>query len=319
MEGIVKKFVPALLVATFVLAACAQAPTPVAVATRTPMPTFTPTPDATATPVLAPTKTPTPEPTATPTPEGTPTATPTNTPSAKPVAVIRSQTANVRGGPSTAYAIIGRVSSGQRYDIVGKNADGSWWQICCVGGQQGWITGDLVATEGDTGSVAVATNIPAPPVQPTRPPAPPRQPTPTSPPAPPPPPPQPTFPFSLVRGSETCAPNAGTTYFNGFVRYRNNTPRNGVCVHIAFFGPRQTKCSGCGGVGDGVWGFSPFGAGVPPAGTPVEIFVVECPSGFPEGGQNEGTGFGTLTPLSEKFTYTIKGGVQCTGITFVGD
>jgi hypothetical protein len=44
-------------------------------------------------------------------------------------------------------------------------------------------------------------------------------------------------------------------------------------------GPRNTKCSGCDGVGDGVWGFSPFG-GPAPAGTTVEIFVVECPGAY---------------------------------------
>ncbi|QLQ07829.1 MAG: hypothetical protein HZY76_18710 [Anaerolineae bacterium] len=155
MEGIVKKFVPALLVAIFVLAACAQAlrrsPWP-------PAPPCRPSPPRLTPPRHPPWRPPKPHARANgdPTPEGTPTATPTNTPGAQPVAVVRSQTANVR---STAYGIVGRVSSGQRYDIVGKNADGSWWQICCVGGQQGWITGDLVAAEGDTGSVAVVGDV----------------------------------------------------------------------------------------------------------------------------------------------------------------
>ena len=101
------------------------------------------------------------------------------------------------------------------------------------------------------------------------------------------------------------------------MRYRNNTPRNGVCVHIAFFGPRQTKCSGCGGVGDGVWGFSPFGGSQPPAGTTVEIYVVSC-DGVPSGGDLS-TFSGPPEPKSDKFVTTLSGGQQCTGITFVGD
>ncbi len=102
------------------------------------------------------------------------------------------------------------------------------------------------------------------------------------------------------------------------MKYSNGSPRNGVCVHIAFFGPRQTKCSGCGGVGDGAWGFSPFGGGLPPA-TTVEVFVVQCAGGMSEGGQDTSTGFGPLTPLSPKFAIDVTGGKQCTNITFVGD
>jgi hypothetical protein len=122
----------------------------------------------------------------------------------------------------------------------------------------------------------------------------------------------------LVQGVERCDPNAGTTYFSGFVRRRDNSPMNGVCVHIAFFGPRNTKCSGCDGVGDGVWGFSPFG-GPAPTGTTVEIYVVECPGTMPPGGQTESTGFGNLTPNSDKWTRTITASEQCTGITFVAN
>ena len=127
---------------------------------------------------------------------------------------------------------------------------------------------------------------------------------------------EPSFPFQLLEGVEKCEPNAGITYFEGFVRYKSNDPRNAVCVHIGFFGPRTTKCSGCDGVGAGKWGFSPFG-GPAPAGTSVEIFVVGCPSDLPAGGQN--SGFSDLTPRSKKWTRTINSSEQCTGITFIGD
>ncbi|RUA18018.1 MAG: hypothetical protein DSY55_01030, partial [Clostridia bacterium] len=76
----------------------------------------------------------------------------------------------------------------------------------------------------------------------------------------------------------------------------------------------KTKCSGCDGVGNGNWGFSPFG-GPAPAGTPVEIYIVPCPGTLPLGGQ--ASNFGDLTPQSDKFLMTVNESVQCTGITFV--
>ena len=113
-------------------------------------------------------------------------------------------------------------------------------------------------------------------------------------------------------------PNADQTYFNGFVRRRDNSAMNGVCVHVAYYGPRNTKCSGCDSVGDGVWGFSPFG-GPAPAGTTVEIYVVTCPSSMPVGGQTIDTGFGDLTPQSDRWVHTVTSSEQCTGITFVSN
>ena len=293
------------------------APTP----SFTPKPTFTPTTQVTIEPIVAPTFTPTATPDATPTPVDTPTPEVPPTPEPTPTPetarlVINNPTLNVRSGPGTTYGAIGQARNGERYDVLGKNAAGSWYQIN-FNGQTGWVAGQYVAIEGDANNIQVAGNIPAPPVQPTRPPAPTAAPQPTAPPVPT-SPPAPTFPFSLVQGVERCDPNAGTTYFEGFVRRRDNSPMNGVCVHVAFYGPRNTKCSGCDGVGDGNWGFSPFG-GPAPAGTTVEIFVVECPGAMPLGGQTESTGFGNLTPNSEKWTRTINASEQCTGITFVAN
>lgn len=297
--------------------------------TLTPLPTFTPTPAELATPEVAPTNTPTeepratptpPEPPATPTPEATPTpAEPTATPTPETAtAVIDNPTLNVRSGPGTNYSIIGRASNGQSYEVTGKNASGSWYQIN-FNGQTGWVSGDFVIIQGNAGGIQVAANIPAPPPPPpTQPPAPA---TPTPPPAQPTQPTQPPaaqYPFQLLTGVERCDPNAGVTYFDGWVRRKDNSPRNGVCVHIAFYGPRNTKCSGCDGVGDGRWSFSPFG-GPAPAGTTVEIFIVTCPPNMPPGGQSQQTGFGDLTPLSEKWVHTVNASEQCTGITFVGD
>jgi spore germination protein YaaH len=116
---------------------------------------------ATATPVATPTPTFTPTPVATPTPEFTPTPLPTPTPSVAQVMV--NGTYNVRTGPGTNYLTAGQVRSGDVLEIVAKNADGSWWQVCCVGGQQVWLSASLAPAQGPTGAVAVAVNIPPTP------------------------------------------------------------------------------------------------------------------------------------------------------------
>ncbi len=285
--------------------------------TKTPKPTFTATPPFTPTPMILPTATKPPA-TATPVaPTNTPVPPPTVVPPTNtPVPAARfstSQAVNVRNGPGVNYNLLGQLGTGQAFEITGKNNAGDWLQFT-YNGQPAWVSASLVNVSGDTSSVKIAQNIPAPPApQPTARPQPttPPQPVATA---------APQYPFSLVKNSpgERCDPNSGQTYFQGFVRYRNNTPRNGVCVHIAFYGPRNTKCSGCDGVGDGNWGFSPFG-GPAPRGTTVEVYVVSCPSSLPAGGQTESTGFGDLMPKSEKWVYTVNDSVQCTGITFVGD
>ncbi len=332
------------LIFTLWLAACTpQQPALPAVATNTPVPTFTPTPEIVVMPVdpaaattaraaeteVAAANQPTAvveaPPEAQPAAEQpTPTEAapvPTDPPATEPV-VILAQTMNVRGGPGTSYAIIGAGNTGQQFTVTGKNPQGDWWQIN-YNGQTGWVYGPLVTAQ-NTGSVAIAANIPQlPPTATPRPAQPtpvPQQPTntpvPAAPtvPAAPPPTPVPQTPFLLLEGVERCDPNPGQTYFSGFTRARDNSLINGVCIHIGFFGPRTTKCSGCDGVGDGNWGFSPFGGPATP-GTTVEIFVIQCPVNLPAGGQS--SDFADLTPQSPKWVKTITDSQQCTGITFV--
>lgn len=260
----------------------------------------------------------------TPAPAQTPTtAAAAPSPTSAAAQVTANDVINVRSGPGTAYTIIGGAQAGQSFPVTGKNQAGDWWQINYQG-QTGWVFGQLVTAAGTEG-VAVAQNIPplptAPPAtatpvpQPTQPPV--AQAQPTQPPAA-----QPTsapaadsgnYPY-VLGGSVNCQPNPGITYFKGFTRDANNNLINAVCIHIAFYGPRTTKCSGCDGVGDGNWGFAPFGNNPAPSGTPIEIFVVECPANLPQSGQSEG--FGNLTPQSPKWTMVVGESVQCEGITF---
>lgn len=201
------------LMATFALSACGPSePESLAEATRTPRPTFTPTAvtevaqpvqpaPAVEQPAVPPTDTPAP---VAEQPTVAATEAPTNTPepptaTAQPEqakAIVNSPAINVRSGPGTEYSLAGTAERGAELTIQAKNAAGDWWQVCCVNGQTVWIAAFLVDTSGPVDSVAVASNIPAPPptatpapVQPTQPPAP----TATPAPAQPTQPPAPTF------------------------------------------------------------------------------------------------------------------------------
>jgi hypothetical protein len=253
----------------------------------------------TPTPTTTPTETPTPTPTEPPTP------TPTPTPNS-PTASITGRM-NVRAGPGTNYPVVGQAAAGDQYIISGKNPAGGWWQII-YGGQYAWIYSPLV-TATNPEIVQVATFIPTPPPTPI----------PTATPIPPPPAPAPTQPppsgqaYSLTNNGN-CPRNDRQTYFEGKMYDRNNNLLNNVCLHIAFSGPRNIKCSGC-GKPTGHWGFSPFG-GPASSGTYVEIWVVNCPAGGWDGPRTNTKDFSNLSPLSNKWTRTINESVACTDITF---
>ncbi len=115
-----------------------------------------------------------------------PTLTPTPALSPTPFAIVRVEALNVRAGPGTGYPIVGRLTAGDSVDIVGRSADGAWWQIRYARGQGGWVSGALVQAQGALNDVPVITDVPAPPPTPT-----PRPPTPT-------PIPQPQVDFRVV-------------------------------------------------------------------------------------------------------------------------
>lgn len=72
-----------------------------------------------------------------------------------PVIVIPAgHTINVRSGPGVRYAVLGRLVSGQRAEIIAKNADQSWWQIR-YGDGFAWISARVVRTEGDLSAIPV--------------------------------------------------------------------------------------------------------------------------------------------------------------------
>lgn len=87
--------------------------------------------------------------------------TPTNTGAGEPRLTITGDSVNVRGGPATTFDLLGAVVKGSDFQLLARNAQGDWWQICCLNGQPGWVFGELATVE-NAESVAVAADVPTP-------------------------------------------------------------------------------------------------------------------------------------------------------------
>ena len=131
-------------------------PTSVPTATTSIATTVAPTATAASSATAAPAASPSSAPTA------TPTTVPTSTVATGPE-VRANRTANLRAGPGTNYAIVGSAKEGQTYAVQGRTTDGSWFEVCCVGGKSAWVAAAVVDTSGGMGSVQVAKNVPTPP------------------------------------------------------------------------------------------------------------------------------------------------------------
>lgn len=89
---------------------------------------------------------------------GDPTSTPIP-PSPTPTALLTAQAQvigdalNVRSGPGTEYAVVGQIRRDETYHVVGRNANSSWWQICCLAGDAGWVASNLVRVSGPAEAV----------------------------------------------------------------------------------------------------------------------------------------------------------------------
>jgi hypothetical protein len=55
-----------------------------------------------------------------------------------PMVTAAGSNVNIRRGPGTGYDIVGRLPAGQSLEIVGRNADSSWWQVSLPTGY-GWV------------------------------------------------------------------------------------------------------------------------------------------------------------------------------------
>ncbi|RME44838.1 MAG: SH3 domain-containing protein, partial [Caldilineae bacterium] len=151
----------------------------VSVATATPRATFTPT-VAPVVPVLPPPPTNTPippEPTPTNTPvimteaqkaaatataaqataQAAPPEPPTATPTPenlRPMVTASEGPVNLRSGPGTNYPRVGSLRQGDSLEIVGRNADSSWWQVSTVNGLV-WIAASVTTAQNVSGAIPV--------------------------------------------------------------------------------------------------------------------------------------------------------------------
>jgi hypothetical protein len=80
---------------------------------------------------------------------------------------VKGQTMNVRNGPGSTFGILVTAKQGQTFDLVGRNPDNSWLQVCCFDGKPGWVSASLVTVTGDVAAVPVPKDLPTPPPSPT--------------------------------------------------------------------------------------------------------------------------------------------------------
>lgn len=76
-----------------------------------------------------------------------PTVTPPPTNTLSFPAAVGNVTVNVRGGPGTHYTIVGKLSAGAAFELVGRTQSGDWLRICCPAGAdtESWISAELIA------------------------------------------------------------------------------------------------------------------------------------------------------------------------------
>jgi hypothetical protein len=78
-----------------------------------------------------------------------------------PAAKVNADILNIRSGPGTAYAVLGRLNRDENARLAAKSEDGKWWQIEVEEGK-GWVSGDLVTTSGPVERLDVVKVAPPP-------------------------------------------------------------------------------------------------------------------------------------------------------------
>lgn len=147
MEVILKQL--AVLFLIVLLGACVPAPI-TAPTPKAPSPTLTSVPTIVAV-----------VPTATLQPTATPTAPPAPTQTPVPVRVSAKQTVNVRQGPGTQFAIVGKLQPNTNVVALGKNEDGQWLQVALPDATNpGWVSISVVSVNGATASLQIV--VPSP-------------------------------------------------------------------------------------------------------------------------------------------------------------
>lgn len=81
----------------------------------------------------------------------------------QPAGTVNTALVNVRSGPSTSYSVVAQAPLGTVFTIIGRNAAGDWFQVCCINNAPGWIYAPLLTVEGSTAGLPIVT----PPTQPS--------------------------------------------------------------------------------------------------------------------------------------------------------
>ncbi|NOZ48846.1 MAG: SH3 domain-containing protein, partial [Chloroflexi bacterium] len=111
-------------------------------------------------------------------------ATPTPT---IPQVEVTAPSVNLRRGPGTNYARVGKATQGQKFEILARNQAGDWFQIQTAKGETVWIINDqrwtspTAAVDGIVVAQAIPTPPPTPKPRPTNTPVPIPTPTPSYP------------------------------------------------------------------------------------------------------------------------------------------
>ena len=106
----------------------------------------------------------------------TETVTETATATGALTAAVQVVSLNVRQGPGTTYAVVGKLGEGSEITVNGRNEAGDWWSICCVAdGTPGWVSAALVTpsfTAEQAAALPLVASEPAPEATPAATPAP---------------------------------------------------------------------------------------------------------------------------------------------------
>lgn len=94
----------------------------------------------------------------------TPSATVEATPISQFVGTVKTNTLNLRQGPSTNYPSIDKLSLGTNIIILGRNTSGTWLLVSVLDkSQQGWVSADFIQSTFAFDSIPLAAAPPLPP------------------------------------------------------------------------------------------------------------------------------------------------------------
>ena len=86
---------------------------------------------------------------------------PTETPSI-PAEITLIKNSNCRMGPSTFYHVVDQIASGKIFQVLGRDADNTWWQIVNATGRECWISAENAEENTDFSSVEIKEPLPLP-------------------------------------------------------------------------------------------------------------------------------------------------------------